>query len=54
LSRINDMIYPAFADAQQGSKLERIEEMKNKTSIPSVPATEPGTPVPNPLTGTVP
>ena len=40
--------FPAFADAQQGSKLERIEEMKNKTSIPSVPASEPGTPVPTP------
>ena len=40
--------FPAFADAQQGSKLERIEEMKNKISIPSVPASEPGTPVPTP------
>ena len=40
--------FPAFTDAQQGSKLERIEELKNKTSIPSVPATEPGTPVPTP------
>jgi len=40
--------FPAFADAQQGSKLDRIEEMKNRTSIPSVPATEPGTPVPTP------
>ena len=40
--------FPAFADAQQGSKLDRIEELKNRTSIPSVPATEPGTPVPTP------
>lgn len=46
--------FPAFADAQQGSKLDRIEELKNRASIPSVPATEPGTPVPTPSPAPIP